>query len=311
MNRGIPTNQPPDDDSDALAAGFEGSYSGVVAFMTVVAEGSFVKAGDRLGIDRSAVSRSVQKLEAQLGVRLFSRTTRSLALTDEGERFHERCRPGVELITEALEGNRDTREGPPRGQLRVCSTVGFGRKVIAPLLRDFRAAYPAVDVELVLDDGPTNFTSDRIDVSFRNGRMDDSQVIAKLLFPMQMLVCASPGYARAHGLPLSVDDIADHRCINFRLASGRLFEWEFRVQGRLCKVKPQGPMTFNDADSCSRPWPPVRASRRWRPIRPRTCCARADSSGASRSTHPTIAATISAISVVATRLGGSACSSIT
>jgi len=246
---GAPSNDAPSSDAgDALAASFATSYSGVVAFMTVVAEGSFAKAGDRLGIGRSAVSRSVQKLEGQLGVRLIRRTTRSLSLTNEGQLFHAHCKPGVESITQALEGMRELREGPPRGMLRVCSAVGFGRKVVAPLLKGFRTAYPHVAIELLLDDGPIDFASDNIDIAFRNGRMEDSQIIAKLLTPMQMLVCAAPEYALRHGLPRSIGELAGHRCINFRFASGRVREWEFKVDGQRLKAAPRGALTFNDAD---------------------------------------------------------------
>jgi DNA-binding transcriptional LysR family regulator len=241
-------NASSNDGGDALASSFATSYTGVVAFMTVVAEGSFAKAGDRLGIGRSAVSRSVQKLESRLGVRLISRTTRSLSLTSEGQLFHAHCKPGVEHISQALEGMLDLRQGPPRGTVRICSAVGFGRKVVAPLLKGFRAAYPEVEVDLMLDDGPTDFASDNVDVSFRNGRMEDSQIIARLLFPMQMLVCASPDYAQRHGLPRAVEELAGHRCINFRLASGRIHEWEFKVDARIRKATPRAALTFNDAD---------------------------------------------------------------
>lgn len=233
---------------DSLADSFATSYAGVMAFIAVAVEGNFAKAGDRLGIGRSAVSRSVQKLEDQLGTRLFVRTTRSTSLTAEGKRFYEQCNPGVERIIHALDAMRDLREGPPSGQLRVCSTVGFGRKVVAPLLQGFRRAHPGVSVDLLLDDGPTDFTTDRVDVSFRNGRMEDSQVIAKKVIPMQMMLCASPAYAKQHGLPATVDALSDHHCVNFRLASGRVYEWEFKVGGHLRKVSPTAMLTFNDAD---------------------------------------------------------------
>ncbi|KRC84776.1 HTH-type transcriptional regulator DmlR [compost metagenome] len=233
---------------DSLADSFATSYAGVMAFIAVAAEGNFAKAGDRLGIGRSAVSRSVQKLEDQLGIRLFVRTTRSTSLTAEGKRFYEQCHPGVERIIQALDDMRELREGPPTGQLRVCSTVGFGRKVVAPLLKEFREINPNISVELLLDDGPTDFTTDRVDVSFRNGRMEDSQVIAKKVIPMQMMLCASPGYAAAHGLPSSVDELEAHRCVNFRLSSGRVYEWEFKESGHLRKVAPPAMLTFNDAD---------------------------------------------------------------
>ncbi|QKH35314.1 LysR family transcriptional regulator [Achromobacter pestifer] len=233
---------------DSLADSFATSYAGVMAFLAVAAEGNFAKAGDRLGIGRSAVSRSVQKLEDQLGVRLFVRTTRSTSLTAEGQRFYEQCHPGVERIIQALDDMRDVREGPPSGLVRVCSTVGFGRKVVAPLLKEFRQAHPNISVELLLDDGPTDFTTDRVDVSFRNGRMEDSQVIAKKVIPMQMMLCASPDYAARHGLPRDVEELAGHSCVNFLLASGRVYEWEFKVGGHLRKFAPPAMLTFNDAD---------------------------------------------------------------
>jgi len=234
--------------ADALASSFAASYAGVIAFIAVVNEGSFARAADRLGIGRSAVSRSVQKLEGQVGARLFIRTTRSNALTREGEIFFENCKPGVDRITQALADMQELREGPPRGQLRISSAVGFGRKVVAPLLNGFRDMYPYIAVDLLLDDHTADFTTDQIDVSFRNGRMEDSQVIARQLIPMQMVVCASATYAAMHGLPQSVTELAEHQCLNFRLASGRVHEWEFKVDGRLQKVVPKAMLTFNDTD---------------------------------------------------------------
>ncbi|CAN7261391.1 LysR family transcriptional regulator [Pseudoduganella sp. LjRoot289] len=235
-------------ETDALASSFATTYAGVVAFIAVVSEGSFARAADRLGIGRSAVSRSILKLEAQLDTRLFLRTTRSTTLTSEGELFYESCNPGVERIVQAVEEMRDLRSGVPRGQLRVCATPGFGRKVVAPLLGGFRAQYPDIAIDLTLDDHPCDFISNRVDVSFRNGRMDDSQVVAKKMIPMQMLVCAAPAYAKAHGLPQAVDELARHRCVNFRQASGRVHEWEFKVGGVAQKVLPKASSTFNDAE---------------------------------------------------------------
>ncbi|MDC0674783.1 LysR family transcriptional regulator [Nannocystis radixulma] len=245
-------NQPshfPRKGADALASSFAASYAGVVAFIAVVTEGSFARAGDRLGIGRSAVSRSIQKLEEQLDARLFFRTTRSTALTREGELFYENCHPGVERIVQALEDMRELRDGPPQGRLRVASTVGFGRKVVAPLLPGFQARYPEVAIDLLLDDAATEFTAGHVDVAFRDGRLEDSQIVAKQLFLMQMLVCAAPGYRSAHGLPRSVEELADHRCINLRQPSGRICEWEFKVGGRPRKFSPPPAMnSFNDVE---------------------------------------------------------------
>ena len=175
---------------DPLASSFATTYSGVVAFIAVVAEGSFARAADRLGIGRSAVSRSVQRLEDQLSVRLFTRTTRSTCLTREGDLFYARCHTGVDRIAQAVEEMRDLQEGPPRGHLRIGSAVGFGRRVVAPLLSEFQVAYPDVLIDLLVSDEPTDFISDRVDIAFRHGSMEDAQIIAKQIIPMRMLLCA-------------------------------------------------------------------------------------------------------------------------
>src|SRR5436305_1625771 len=94
------------------------------------------------------------------------------------------------------------------------------------------------ELDLLLSDAQTDFSSDRIDVAFRNGRMEDSQIIARQIVPMQMLLCAAPDYAKSHGMPRSLDELARHDCINFRLASGRLYEWDFKVQRELHKITP-------------------------------------------------------------------------
>ncbi|MDQ0008542.1 DNA-binding transcriptional LysR family regulator [Luteibacter jiangsuensis] len=233
---------------DTLATSFSASYAGVIAFIAVVSEGSFARAADRLGIGRSAVSRSVQKLEQQVGARLFSRTTRSTALTREGEIFFENCHPGVERIAQALDDMRELRDGPPRGRLRIGAPVGFGRNVVAPLLKRFRDTFPEIAVDLVLDDHPVDFTADRVDVSFRHGRLEDSQVIARQVVPMQLFICATPDYLRAHGAIERIEDMASHRAIHLRLASGRIDEWEFKIDGRPHKTLPPAMDAFNDPD---------------------------------------------------------------
>ena len=234
--------------ADALSSSFAVSYAGIMAFMAVASEGSFAKAGERLGIGRSAVSRNVQKLETQLSTRLFLRTTRSTQMTREGQRFFENCHQGVTHIVEAMNDMLELRQGPPRGLIRINSTVGFGRKVVAPLLDSFMKAYPGIEVEMRLDDHPTDFVSGQIDVAFRNGRIEDSSIIARQLIPMQMTLCAAPSYVAAHGLPQTIEELDRHTCINFRSSSGRLFEWEFKVDGHVRKYMPSARLTFNDAD---------------------------------------------------------------
>ncbi|HEY0335360.1 MAG TPA: LysR substrate-binding domain-containing protein [Stenotrophomonas sp.] len=242
----FPSSQGSPDHRDSLVSTLSASYSGLVAFITVANEGSFARAADRLGIGRSAVSRSVQKLEGQVGARLFSRTTRSTTITREGEQFYENCRPALEKLLQAVEEMRDLREGPPRGQLRISSPSGFGRKVVAPLLVEFRKQFPDVSLELLLEERIVDLAADRIDVAFRDGRLEDSQVIAKELIPMRMLVCASPEYSRLRGLPKTVDELAAHACIGLRLPNGRLQAWDFKVAGHPRSVAPNADIIVND-----------------------------------------------------------------
>ncbi|KAA0890923.1 LysR family transcriptional regulator [Pusillimonas sp. ANT_WB101] len=239
----IPSGAP-----DALAGSFVTSYAGVVAFLAVADEGSFSRASDRLGIGRSAVSRSVQKLETQLDARLFHRTTRSTSLTREGELFYKNCQPGVKRIVHALEDMRELRDGPPHGHLCLHATPGFGRKVIGPLLQGFHAQFPDITLELLLDDRRADFTADRIDISFRDGQMEDSDIVARQLIPMRQVVCASPLYAKTTGLPRHIDDLNAHHCINFRTPSGRIRDWEFKVGGIEQKHPLSGQYIFNDLD---------------------------------------------------------------
>ncbi|MBM5584952.1 LysR family transcriptional regulator [Burkholderia pseudomallei] len=234
--------------TDALSASFGASYAGILAFVAVASEGSFTKAAERLGVGRPTVSRNVQKLEAQLSTRLFQRTTRTTELTSEGQRFFENCREGVAHIVEAMNDMLELRQGPPRGLIRISSAVGFGRKIVAPLLETFSKAYPDIMIDLMLDDRPVDLVSERIDVSFRNGRIEDSSIIARQLLPMQMALCAAPSYVARHGLPQCLEDLNRHECINFRFSNGRIFEWEFKVDGRVQKYMPTSRLIFNDAD---------------------------------------------------------------
>jgi len=233
--------------SNPASARFPTSFTHVVAFISVVREGSFARAADRLGVGRSAVSRSVRKLEDHVGARLLRRTTRSVSLTAEGQTFYDACWPGVERIVLAIEEMQDLREGPPRGQMRIAAPQSFGRQVVAPLLAEFQALFPELSLELLLGEGAVDFAADRIDVAFRDGDLEDARIHARLLAPMQLRVHASGDYANRHGLPASVEELARHACINLRLPNGRLQEWHFKGRERLHAVTPDARLVFNDS----------------------------------------------------------------
>jgi DNA-binding transcriptional LysR family regulator len=113
-------------------------------------------------------------------------------------------------------------------------------------LTGFRARCPGIAIDLVLDDRMTDFTTDRVDVAFRDGRLEDSQIVAKQLIPMQMVVCASPRYIASHGQPRRIEDLSRHACIAFRAATGRVADWEFKVGGRKQTLTPSSSLTLND-----------------------------------------------------------------
>jgi len=223
--------------------------AGIAAFVKVVSTGSFAKAADALGISPPAVSKNVQRLEAALGVRLLNRTTRRLALTDEGTLYYDRCRPALEQLQAAASILRDV-EGEPHGVLRVSSTVGFGRQCLLPMLPEFSRRYPGIVLDLSLDDRFADLVDDRIDVAIRNGRLEDRTIVARQLAPMQLIVCGSPRYFARHAKPATPDDLAQHRCINFRLASnGRVFNWEFEKDGTRFNQSVGGGLIVNDAEA--------------------------------------------------------------
>ncbi|MDF3983100.1 LysR family transcriptional regulator [Luteibacter sp. PPL201] len=231
-----------------IASALPTRYAGVVAFITVVAEGSFAQAATRLGVGRSAVSRSVQKLEEHLGVRLFARNTRGTSLTHEGRLFHAQCRPGVERIIRAMDEVRELRDGPPQGRLRVAAPTAFGRAVVAPMLDGFRVRYPRVAIELVLGDRPVDLVADGIDVAFRDGLPEDVDTIARRVASVPWVLCASPAYLRSCRLPATPGDLKPEECLGQLAPTGRVVAWTFREAGRISHRVPASALSFNDGE---------------------------------------------------------------
>jgi DNA-binding transcriptional LysR family regulator len=228
------------------------NIAGIAAFVKVASTGSFAKAAVALGISAPAVSKTVRRLERSLGVRLLNRTTRRVALTEEGSLYFERCRTVVETLQDAAAILREAgRE--PRGTLRVSSTVGFGRQCLLPLLPKFSRRFPSIVLDLYLDDHFADLVEDRIDIAIRNGRLEGSNVVARQLAPMQLIVCGSPDYFSRNPAPKTLDDLSRHNCINFRLAAtGRIFNWEFDRDGVRVNKVVTGGFIVNDAEATCR-----------------------------------------------------------
>jgi len=200
----------------------------ITTFVRTVELGSLSKAAAAQQISPQAASKALAQLEQFLGVRLFYRTTRSMSLTEEGQRFLESVQPSLVGIQQALHGARQTREDIA-GPLRIVGPRTVLHTVIGPLLDEYCRLYPEVQPDVQLDDRIGSWVEDRVDVGFRLGQSPDDGLIARRLFGMQLLICAAPSYLRRHGAPQSLGELAAHRCSAFRRASdGRVVPW--RVQ---------------------------------------------------------------------------------
>lgn len=185
-------------------------------FLSVARLGSFSEAGRQLGLAPSSVSRQVSQLEDSLGVRLFTRTTRSLTLTGAGEIWTQRSARILAEMDEAREAVRDF-DATPRGVLRVTAPIAFGRIHLAPAIIAFLEQQPEVSIEYGLTDAVVDLVEEGVDVAIRIGRLPDSSLMARRLAPMRRKIYASPAYLERHGNPVSPTDLAHHQCLTFRL----------------------------------------------------------------------------------------------
>jgi DNA-binding transcriptional LysR family regulator len=223
----------------------------VEAFVAVVKAGSFRGAARVLDLTPSGVSRAISRLEEQLAVRLFNRHTRAVSLTDEGQRFHEDVQPLLSGLADAAEAARDA-SGVVAGVLRVQADPPFGHGVLAPRLAEFLDAHPLVRIELCIRDRIGDLVAESIDLALRFGRTETSSLIVRKLGDTEVLTCAAPSYLAAHGTPKTPFDLVggQHRCILFRFPeSGRLSEWEYRVDGAWLSIPITGRLVVTDAPS--------------------------------------------------------------
>lgn len=197
----------------------------IPVFVAAVEAGSFAQAAVRLHLSRSAVGKSIARLEERLGVRLFHRTTRSQSLTDNGALFYERCLRALEEIRGA-ESLLETGKQQVSGRLRVAMPVLFGRQCVAPLLIDLAQEHPGLALEMSFSDRVVDLVEEGFDMAVRNGTLQDSSVlVARRLGEHRMVLCAAPDYLQKKGQPQSVDDLRQHAAINY-LHAGRVLPWQ-------------------------------------------------------------------------------------
>lgn len=223
-----------------------GSLDDLRAFVAVGRERSFTKAAAKLGISQSALSQTIRQLEARLGVRLLSRTTRSVSPTTAGERLLRTVEPRFEEIDTELANIAELRI-KPAGHIRITATEYAIEAILIPKLVTLLPDYPDIKVELSVDYGLTNIVAERYDAGVRSGEQVAKDMIAVRIGPdMRMAVVGSPSYFRSHPEPRKPQDLIGQNCINLRLPThAALYAWEFQKGRRELRVRTDGQLIFN------------------------------------------------------------------
>jgi DNA-binding transcriptional LysR family regulator len=223
--------------------------TGLFAFARTAALGSYTAAARDLSVSPSAISKSVQRLEEHFGLRLFTRTTRSLTLTPEGRELYERALRVIKEVEE-IEQAAVASRGEPSGVIKVTAPLPIGVNILAPALPKFRARHPNLAVDLRLGDQFSDIIEQGIDVAIRVGNLADSRLVSRPLAPHRICTFASPDYLAKRGMPLSLEDLMSHDSINFRYQStGQPLRWPFQVGGRIIEITPNPTMTIDVSDA--------------------------------------------------------------
>ncbi|MBB5373104.1 LysR family transcriptional regulator [Acidocella aromatica] len=217
------------------------------AFLTVAEERNFTRAAAKLGTSQSALSHTIRRLEARLGIRLLTRTTRSVAPTEAGERLLKTLGPALGSIGTELNALSRLRE-KPAGNIRITTSEHAAHTVLWPALEKLLPEYPDLHVELDINSGLTDIVTERFDAGVRLGESIAKDMVAVRIGPeLRMAVVGAPDYFARHGKPHTPQDLAHHHCINMRLpTAGGLYAWEFEKDGRELRVRVEGQLAFNN-----------------------------------------------------------------
>ncbi len=224
------------------------TFSDLTAFVTIVAHRSFRKAADELGLSPSTLSHLMRTLEANLGVRLLHRTTRSVSVTEAGAHLMTRLGPAlrsVDLALQEVEGFRSQ----PSGKLRLNTSEIAARLLLQRIVPTFLAQYPAMALDLVTDGRLIDIVAEGFDAGVRLAEAVPQDMIAvRIGGDTRFVAAASPDYLRAHGAPRVPDELKAHNCIRFRFPSGKLYRWEFERHGQQTSIDVNGPLTLDHVD---------------------------------------------------------------
>ena len=219
----------------------------MAVFAAVVEAGGFTAAARRLGLSKSAVSKRVARLEADLGARLMNRTTRRLALTEVGEEYYAAC-ARVVREAEAAALAVSHLQGEPRGLLKVSAPMSFGQRHLAPAIPAFLSAHPALRMDLDLNDRHIDLIAERHDMAIRIGRLPDSTLVARTLAPSRLATCAAPDYFARHGRPQRPQDLRDHDCLTYAYQE-TLDAWRFTAPRGAVDVRVTGSYRANNGEA--------------------------------------------------------------
>jgi DNA-binding transcriptional LysR family regulator len=217
------------------------------AVLAIARRGSFRAAALELGISTTALSNAVAKLERQLGVRLFNRTTRSVSLTDAGRTFVDQVGPALENIHEAMNAARSQQE-MPSGTLRINAFATAAREILSPLVLEFLRRCPQVHIDLVTEGRLVDVVAEGFDLGVRSADLVPSDMIAVPLGQVRRFaVVASPSYFQSNAIPRVPPDLLTHACIRVRLPNGALYRWQFEKDGQAVQIDVRGPITLDEA----------------------------------------------------------------
>jgi DNA-binding transcriptional LysR family regulator len=218
----------------------------LVNLVAIAEEGSFTRAASKLGMSQSALSHAIKRLEVRLGLKLLTRTTRSVALTTVGDRILEAVRPAFDQVQNRLLAVASETKGPV-GTIRITTPEHAAHSILWPTVNRLVAKHPDINVELNVESGLTDIVAERFDAGVRLGEQVAKDMIAVPIGPrLRMAAVAAPRYFETHDIPKTPRNLAQHRCINGRLSSaGGLYAWEFEKNGRELRVRVDGALIFN------------------------------------------------------------------
>jgi len=215
-------------------------------FIRIVDTNSFTRAAESLGMPRATATTIVQNLEAMLGTALLIRTTRRLSLTPEGAAYYERCAQILADIDE-MEASLKESNANPSGRLRVEMPGAVATALVLPALDDFHVRFPNIDLAIGISNRAVDLVGEAVDCSIQLGELPDSGLVARRLGSLEHVTCASPGYLERHGVPETLDDLAQHVAVNcISRHNGRVVNFDFEVDGSVLAVKVDGFVSVND-----------------------------------------------------------------